>query len=73
MQAMERRLGGAIGSGLMQLKGEVQTGFAAVHSSIDRLQSNLTMQIDAIDNRLDAIEIESLPTRVQALEKAAVR
>ena len=34
---------------------------------MDRLEGNLTGQIDAIDKRLDAIEIEMPPKRVAAL------
>lgn len=34
-----------------------------------RLERNLTAQIDAIDKRLDPVEIEHLPKRVTRLEK----
>jgi len=36
---------------------------------MDRMERNLTAQIEAIDKRLDAVEIEELPKRVQKLEK----
>ncbi len=39
---------------------------------MDRMERNLTAQIDGIDKRLDEIEIENMPKRVTALE-AAVR
>jgi len=38
---------------------------------IDKLEINLTQQIDGIDQRLDTIEIEKLPQRVTALEALA--
>lgn len=34
-----------------------------------RLERNLTAQIDAIDKRLDAVEIEHLPKRMSRVER----
>jgi hypothetical protein len=35
---------------------------------VDRMEANLTQQIDGIDKRLDAIEFQKLPMRVAKLE-----
>lgn len=51
---------------------DVTNGVSSLSNRIDVLETNLTRQIDAIDARLDAIEIESLPRRVTALEKAVL-
>lgn len=36
---------------------------------MDRMECNLTAQIDAIDKRLDEVEIEYLPKRVSRIER----
>ncbi|MDD4628671.1 MAG: hypothetical protein PHE68_04755 [Candidatus Peribacteraceae bacterium] len=38
-------------------------------NKMDRMHVNLSAQIDAIDQRLDVIEIENLPKRVAKLER----
>lgn len=43
--------------------------FDAVDERFNRLERNLTFQIDAIDKRLDAVEIEYLPKRTDRIEK----
>lgn len=40
-----------------------------MNSRFTSLERRLTMQIDAIDQRLDAVEIENLPKRVRRIEK----
>ena len=47
----------------------VHLRFNAVDARIDLLGRNLTRQIDAIDKRLDEIEIEKLPQRVVRIEQ----
>ncbi len=55
LQAMEQRL---------------TNNDARLEKQIERVERNLTAQIDAIDQRLDAIEIEKLPKRMKKLERA---
>ncbi len=42
-----------------------------LENKVDRMHVNLSGQIDAIDKRLDAVEIEFLPKRVAKLERVA--
>ena len=56
---------------LMSEIGAVRTDLQRLERRVDRMETNLTNQIDAIDKRLDAIEIENLPKRVRVLEAAA--
>ena len=41
-----------------------------LRDTVERNHRNLTAQIDAIDKRLDAIEIENVPQRVATLERS---
>jgi len=41
-----------------------------LRETVERNHRNLTVQIDAIDKRLDAIEIENLPRRITTLERS---
>lgn len=52
---------------------DVRNGVSSLSNRIDVLETNLSRQIDGIDTRLDAVEIETLPRRVTALEKAILR
>ena len=54
--------------GRTALTGEV----VEVKNMLRKVERNLTAQIDAIDKRLDELEIEYLPRRIAALE-AAIR
>lgn len=60
----------AVGNDVRTLDTRLGTVERSLGSRIDRLQSNLTAQINAIDKRLDAVEIEFLPKRVRSLEQA---
>ncbi len=66
MRVLHADLMGEIGKVRSDLMGEIGT----VHGRIDRLETNLTRQIDGIDKRLDAIEIENLPKRMRKVEQA---
>lgn len=55
LSSMEQRLSGRISD---------------VSSEMRAMEKRLLVQIDAIDERLDEIEIETLPKRVLQLEKA---
>lgn len=54
-----------------ELKKEIRSVERRLGHRIDLVEANLTTQIDAIDKRLDTIEIEKLPQRVTKLEIAA--
>lgn len=41
----------------------------SLEQRVDRMDRNLTRQINAIDQRLDAVEIEQLPKRVTRIEQ----
>jgi archaellum component FlaC len=64
MQAMEKRLTVRISSVEIGLDSRIN----ALDEKFSRRFDNLSFQIDAIDKRLDAIEIEDLPRRVKRLE-----
>lgn len=48
----------------------LSTQVGTLRESVERNHRNLTTQINAIDKRLDAIEIENLPRRVATLERS---
>lgn len=60
---------GTIMEHLQALEMRMNKRFDNVDGRIDRLERNLTRQIEAIDKRLDAVEIEQLPKRVSRIEK----
>ncbi len=60
MQAMEQRL-----------TEKIETVARGLRQEIRQVEANLTRQLDAIDKRLHAIEIEELPRRVKRLETAS--
>ena len=71
MQAMQR----VLREELEHVRGELAvlrtslTGeMREIKDALRLLEARLTIQIDTIDKRLDAVEIESLPRRVAALE-----
>lgn len=43
-----------------------------VEKTVVQVEARLLAQIDAIDDRLDLIEIETLPSRVKSLETAVL-
>jgi hypothetical protein len=47
----------------------LEAKFDQLETKVDRNHINLSSQIEAIDKRLDSIEIEALPRRVTVLEK----
>ncbi|HQR05664.1 MAG TPA: hypothetical protein PLN21_02525 [Gemmatales bacterium] len=73
MSSMEQRLSGKI-TVLNDRVTEVHTGLSGqisdLGSEMRAMERRLLTQLDAIDERLDAIEIEKLPLRVTRLEKA---
>jgi hypothetical protein len=73
MRGMEHRLKEDFRRGMKQeiggVRGELKATENRLMVRIDRAERNLTFQIDAVDQRLDAIEIENLPKRVTRLEK----
>jgi predicted nuclease with TOPRIM domain len=46
----------------------VRADVRQVGERVDRVERNLTAQIDALDRRLDELEVQTLPRRVTALE-----
>ena len=48
----------------------VDRRFDELEQTIQMVETNLSRQIDAIDHRLDEIEIEGLPSRIKKLEMA---
>ncbi len=67
MQAMQASLSGkidALAEGMGMRITKVEDGIQRLERKID----TLTIGVDAIDARLDAIEIERLPQRVSVLE-----
>jgi len=71
MQAMQRVLKEELESvrdELAVLRTSLTGEMREVKDVLRMLEARLTIQIDAIDKRLDAVEIESLPRRVAALE-----
>ena len=65
MQGMERRLIKRIDGVETKLSKRID----GLEDRIYRVATNLTLQIDGIDKRLDNIEIETLPERVVVLEQ----
>lgn len=78
MHGMEHRLrmefknsiDSAINTSEQRLRTEIRASEQRTSERIAHLGQRLTFQIDAIDQRLDAVEIENLPKRVTRLEKA---
>lgn len=73
LSSMEQRLSGKINEVNDRVTG-VHTGLSTSISNLGTqmhaMEQRLLRQIDAIDERLDDIEIETLPQRVAQLEKA---
>lgn len=71
MQAMEGRLRADF---RLDMKIEISALktelFRKIEYEVTRAKDQLTVQIDGIDQRMNAIEIEYLPKRVTRLEKA---
>lgn len=49
--------------------GHIESRMNRLEDKMERVHRNLSSQLDAIDKRLDAVEIEFLPKRVQRIEK----
>ena len=67
---------GAVMEHLRAMEGRINKRFENADFRLERIESgqqrmerNLTRQIDGIDKRLDEIEIEKLPQRVDRIEK----
>lgn len=72
MQAMEHRLMSTLGSRIDSLDTRLSGKIESLATRMDRMErkmDNHTLQLDAIDKRLDAVEIEDLPKRVRRLER----
>ena len=78
MQGMERRLREDFRAEIGLAKGDLQTQMSAlkielfrkIEYEVTRAKDQLTVQIDGVDQRMDAVESEYLPKRVTRLEKA---
>jgi len=66
-------LGRSVHQEIESLKVEMRSLEGRLNDRIDRVDRNLTRQIDAIDQRLDAFEAELLPQRVKAIERTIGR
>jgi hypothetical protein len=67
---------GAVMEHLRAMEGRINKRFESADLRLERIESgqqrmerNLTRQIDGIDKRLDEIEIEKLPERVDRIEQ----
>jgi predicted nucleic acid-binding Zn-ribbon protein len=67
MQNMQQTLSGQIRE--IRETMATKTDLQHLEVKVDRNHASLTQQIDALDQRLDAIEIENLPKRVTKLEQ----
>jgi len=65
MRGMEQRMT----TQLHEVDGRLTKRLDSLEVGLDRVHRNLSSQIDAIDKRLDAIEIEYLPKRVSRIEQ----
>lgn len=54
---------------IKNVRQEMGEGFRRVYSDMQKMEHRLVIQIDAIDQRLDAIEIENIPKRMCKVEK----
>jgi len=53
---------------LLATRGDIYKLEKGIVTEIRRIEMKLSTQIEGIDNRLDAIELEDLPRRVHRLE-----
>ncbi len=65
LRQMEQRLTASI----QGVQADVRAVEAKLTRRIDRLETNLATQLDAIDRRVDGLEMEHLPRRVAGLEQ----
>lgn len=66
LQQMELRIGLKVEAVRVELKADI----VDLRQKVERMERNLSGQMETIDERLDAIEIERLPRRVGVLEQA---
>ena len=69
MTAMEQRLSGRF-NGVDARLSAIEGRLGGIEQKLSHAEAKLSWQIDAIDKRLDGIEIEKLPKRIARLESA---
>ncbi len=59
---------GTLQAEIRSVRSDLMDEIGKVYVRINRLETNLSTQIDGIDSRLDGIELESLPQRLKTVE-----